>query len=81
MEELEKPETDIPSLFFAANRPINNSELKIAAHYLWVGEEKESDIKREETKKKRGKAAAGVQSKGGLGDCNGSRRKRRRRWG
>jgi len=51
MEELEKPETDIPSLFFAANRPINNSELKIAAHYLWVGEEKESDIKREETKK------------------------------
>ena len=51
MEELEKPETDIPSLFFAANRPINNSELKIAAHYLWVGEEKESDIKREKTKK------------------------------
>ena len=43
MEELEKPETDIPSLFFAANRPNKSSsgELKIAAHYLWVGEETE----------------------------------------
>ena len=46
MEELQKPETDIPSLFYAANRPMQSSsggELKIAAHYLWVGEEKESD--------------------------------------
>ena len=53
MEELEKPETDIPSLFFAANRPIKSSsgELKIAAHYLWVGEEKEGDTDRGEALK------------------------------
>ena len=53
MEELQKPETDIPSLFFAANRPIKSSsgELKIAAHYLWVGEEKESDSERGEALK------------------------------
>jgi len=53
MEELEKPETDIPSLFFAANRPIKSSsgELKIAPRYLWVGEEKESDSERGEALK------------------------------
>jgi len=43
MEEIEQPATDIPSLFFAANRPSQSSsgELRIAPHYLWVGEETE----------------------------------------
>ena len=43
MEEIEQPATDIPSLFFVANRPSQSTsgELRIAPHYLWVGEETE----------------------------------------
>ena len=50
MEEIEQPATDIPSLFFAANRPSQSSsgELRIAPHYLWVGEEREGSNGKEE---------------------------------
>jgi len=82
MEELEKPETDIPSLFFAANRPIKSSsgELKIAAHYLWVGEEKEGDsgsgevVKDEERllqEYKAREALEGAMGQGGKGAAKG----------
>ena len=82
MEELEKPETDIPSLFFAANRPIKSSsgELKIAAHYLWVGEEKEGGsgsgeaVKGEERllqEYKAREALEGAMGQGGKGEAKG----------
>ena len=80
MEELEKPETDIPSLFFAANRPIQSSsgELKIAAHYLWVGEEGEGGrgeaVKDEERllqEYKAREALEGAMGQGGKGEAKG----------
>jgi len=83
MEELEKPETDIPSLFFAANRPIQSSsgELKIAAHYLWVGEETEGAeggrgeaVKDEERllqEYKAREALEGAMGQGGKGEAKG----------
>ena len=86
MEEIEQPATDIPSLFFAANRPSQSSsgELRIAPHYLWVGEETEGSngkgeiLKDEERLLQEYKArealeaAMGQGAKGGDGGKGGS---------